>query len=54
MGVETYIYDFDGDVYGEFIEVELLRFVRPEMKFGSIDDLKEQIRSDLVTARGAN
>ncbi len=54
VGVETYIYDFDGDVYGEFIEVELLRFVRPEMKFGSIDDLKEQIRSDLVTARGAN
>lgn len=51
VGVETYIYDFDGDLYGEYIEVELLRFVRPEMKFDSIDSLKMQIESDLETAR---
>ncbi len=51
VGVETYIYDFDGDVYGKLLKVELIRFVRPEMKFGSIDELKNQIRSDLVNAR---
>ena len=51
VGVETYIYDFDGDAYGEFIEVELLRFVRPEMKFDSLDMLKAQIQSDLENAR---
>ncbi len=51
VGVETFIYDFNGDAYGKFIKVELLKFVRPEMKFGSIDELKEQIKSDLVNAR---
>jgi len=51
VGVETYIYDFDGDAYGEFIEVELLRFVRPEMKFDNLDMLKAQIDSDLKNAR---
>lgn len=51
VGVETYIYDFDGDAYGEFIEVELLRFVRPEIKFDNLDMLKAQIDSDLKNAR---
>ena len=51
VGVETFIYDFNGDAYGKLIKVELIRFVRPEMKFNSIDDLKAQIKSDLVSAR---
>ena len=51
VGVETFIYDFNSDAYGKFIKVELIRFVRPEMKFDSIDDLKAQIKSDLVNAR---
>lgn len=51
VGVETYIYDFDGDLYGKFIEVELIRFMRPEMKFASLDELKSQIQSDLKSAR---
>ncbi|MCR5404134.1 MAG: bifunctional riboflavin kinase/FAD synthetase [Butyrivibrio sp.] len=51
VGVETYIYDFDDNLYGEFIEVELLRFVRPEMKFDSISSLKAQIENDLADAR---
>ena len=54
VGVETYIYDFDDDAYGEFIEVELIRFVRPEMKFENLDMLKAQIQSDLVNAREHN
>ena len=51
VGVETYIYDFDQDVYGKYMEVELLEFLRPEMKFDSIEDLKKQIKSDLERAR---
>lgn len=51
VGVETFIYDFNADAYGKFIKVELIRFVRPEMKFDSIDELKAQIQSDLITAR---
>ena len=50
VGVETYIYDFNEDVYGKLMEVELLEFLRPEMKFDSIEDLKKQIQSDLKRA----
>lgn len=45
--VETYIYDFDKNVYGREIAVELLRFKRSEMKFDSTETLKEQMRKDI-------
>ncbi len=51
VGVETYIYDFDEDVYGKFIEVRLLEFMRPEMKFEGVEQLKAQIHSDIEAAR---
>ncbi len=44
---ESYLYDFDEDIYGACVEVELLRFVRPEMKFASVDELKAQMERDL-------
>ncbi len=47
VGVETYIYDFDKNVYGMDIAVELLRFKRAEMKFDSTEALKEQMRKDI-------
>lgn len=47
VGVETYIYDFDKNVYGKEISVELLSFKRSEMKFGSTEALKEQMRKDI-------
>lgn len=46
-GVETYLYDFDDDLYGEYIEVSLLHFERPERKFASVSDLKEHLKKDL-------
>ena len=48
---ESYIYDFDSDIYGDYIEVELLEFVRPEMKFDSIDELKAQMERDIESGR---
>lgn len=45
--VETYLYDFNEDVYGKQVKVELLGFRRPEMKFDSIDQLKMQMKSDI-------
>lgn len=48
---ETYIIDFDGDLYGKRIEIMLDRFVRPERKFGSFDELKEQISKDTEFTR---
>ena len=47
VGVETYLYDFEGDLYGKELKVELLDFVRPEMKFESIDALKAQLDHDI-------
>ena len=51
LGAETYIYDFNKDVYGEFVEVKLRRFVRPEMKFDDLSSLKAQIQEDLKLSR---
>lgn len=47
VGVETYLYDFDDDLYGEKIQVNLLHFSRPEQKFGSVEALKEKLKEDL-------
>ena len=51
VGVETYIYDFDEDVYGKAIEVKLCEFKRPEMKFENIDQLKAQMKKDIEDIR---
>ncbi|MCR5670096.1 MAG: bifunctional riboflavin kinase/FAD synthetase [Butyrivibrio sp.] len=51
VGVETYLYDFDKDIYGSHIQVKLLEFMRPEIRFDSIEDLKAQIDSDIEAAR---
>ncbi len=45
-GLETYIFDLDEDLYGTFLEVQLLYFVRPEQKFSCLDELKEQMYQD--------
>lgn len=45
---ETYLYGYDGDLYGKNIEVQLMKFVRPEMKFGSVEELKAQMQMDIA------
>lgn len=45
--VETYIYGFDGNIYGRQIEVALYHFARPEQKFESLDALKTQMHKDM-------
>ncbi|WP_455722073.1 bifunctional riboflavin kinase/FAD synthetase [Agathobacter sp.] len=47
IGAETYIIDFSQDVYGQEIMVELHEFIRPEMKFDSIEELKSQMSADI-------
>ena len=46
-GVETYLFDFDGDLYGQDLMVEFIEFRRPEQKFQSLDELKAHILSDM-------
>lgn len=46
-GVETYLFDYQGDLYGQEIKVEFLEFERPEQKFKSLEELKARILSDV-------
>ncbi len=43
---ESWILDFEGDLYGRKITLELYRFLRPEQKFDSLEELKAQIQRD--------
>lgn len=49
--IEAYILDFDGDLYGETVGLEYVRFLRPEIKFDSIDGLIAQMKLDVLEAR---
>ncbi len=51
LKVETHIFNFDKDVYGEKFMVELAHFCRDEIKFSSLDHLKEQIHKDIQQAK---
>lgn len=48
LGVETYLYDFDGDAYGEEIEVNLYAFKRPEKQFHDVEELRVQLQEDIA------
>ncbi len=47
---ETYIQGFSGDLYGQEVQVAFLQFIRPEQKFASLDELRENIYRDAKTA----
>lgn len=51
MGIETHLLFFSGDLYGKEARVQLLSFRRPEMKFGSLAELKAQLDHDILEAR---
>ena len=43
---ETYLHGFSGDLYGQRVPVRLLRFLRDEQKFDSVERLRAQIQAD--------
>lgn len=51
LGIETYLFDFEGDLYGREIAVEFLGFRRPEQKFDSVEALRTQIAADIAAGR---
>ena len=51
INIETHIFNFNRDVYGEEIEVHFIKQTRPEMKFSSVDELKKQIEKDCIQAK---
>ena len=48
---ESWILDFDGDLYGKTITLIFHKFLRPEQKFGSLEELRGQIQKDADQAR---
>lgn len=49
--LEVFLFDFQGDLYGRRLSVELIDFLRPEKKFDGIGQLKAQIAADSDQAR---
>ena len=47
LSVETNIFDFNADIYGKVILIEVLENIRKEKKFNSVDELKNQIGNDV-------
>jgi riboflavin kinase / FMN adenylyltransferase len=48
---ETYIFDFNGDIYGKIMRVQPVAHLRPEASFEGLEALKERIKQDCVAAR---
>lgn len=48
--VEVHLFDWQGDLYDQELNVDLVKFIRPEQKFASLDALKDQIKADCQTA----
>ena len=51
LGVESYLYDFDEEIYKKNIEVYLQHFCRREKQFDSLEALKRQLQEDIAAGR---
>ncbi|MEH6576681.1 MAG: bifunctional riboflavin kinase/FAD synthetase [Amphritea sp.] len=49
--LEAHLFDFDGDLYGQLLAVEFKAFIRPEKKFDGLEQLKQQIFTDIEAVR---
>jgi riboflavin kinase/FMN adenylyltransferase len=49
--IETFLFDFSGDLYGSTLSVGLVDYLRPEMKFDGLDALVAQMDADCARAR---
>ena len=49
--LEVFLFDFEGDLYGQHMRVALLDYLRPEVKFGDLEALKVQMKEDARRAR---
>ena len=51
--LEVHLFDFDRNVYGEYIDVDFIEHLRDEVKFASVDELVAQMKIDEENARSA-
>ena len=50
MTIEMNLFDFDQDIYDEFIQIEIHQRIRDEQKFGSLKELQNQLQKDKILA----
>lgn len=51
VNVESFLLDFSGNLYGRQVRLEFLSYIRPEVKFDTLEELGEQIKQDAFTAK---
>jgi riboflavin kinase/FMN adenylyltransferase len=49
--VETHIFDFDTEAYGKFVTVYFFKFIRPEQKFASVEELRKRLDVDALESK---
>lgn len=49
--IEVHLLDFNEDIYGEILKVEFYSYLRGETKFNSLNDLKEEIKRNMIEVR---
>jgi riboflavin kinase/FMN adenylyltransferase len=49
--LETYLFDFDKEIYGRYVEAHFKQKIRDEMRFQSLEQLKAQIKKDVTEVR---
>lgn len=49
--LESFLFDFSGDLYGKELEVQFIDWIRPELKFDGIEALKVQMQDDVRVAK---
>ncbi len=54
ISIESHLLDFEGDIYGERMDVEVVHRIRDEVKFDGVEALVAQIRADVQRAREMN
>ncbi len=51
LRLEVHLFNWHEDIYGARMEVEFVKHIRGEQKFGGVEDLKRQIEKDSVSAK---
>lgn len=51
INAETFVYDFDGELYDSDVTVTLLEFRRPEIRFESVSELQKMMQRDLAAGK---
>ena len=51
LGIESFLFGYEGDAYEEDVHIELLAYVRPERRFQDKEELKKYVDRDIANAR---